>query len=214
MIGTKHVDWNYPYGLRFWVYDLLVGTRDGRTQSACACKPALLHLALKTWVSGPRYLALRTWVSGPRQTHRYRTPKALHPMVVLSFSRHFSLCPPSLFSASSGHRQTHRQATLYIKCAQVMMLWTKWGHNHYIFHNYINIINPIVRHAHPSTHGLQDRSSTEGNCEIHLAWIWKVLISWALVKSRMFVDLTWHVPKLYNYTPTPGVGKTLISWVV
>jgi hypothetical protein len=60
---------------------ILVGTRDGRTQSAPACKPALLHLAL------------RTWVSGPRQTHRYRTPKALHPTVVLSFSRHFSLRP-------------------------------------------------------------------------------------------------------------------------
>jgi hypothetical protein len=25
--------------------------------------------------------------------HRYRTPKALHPTVVLSFSRHFSLRP-------------------------------------------------------------------------------------------------------------------------
>ncbi len=33
---------------------LLVGTRDGQTQSVRACKPALLHLALKTWVSGPR----------------------------------------------------------------------------------------------------------------------------------------------------------------
>lgn len=106
MIGTIHVDWNWPYWLRFWVYDL---------------------------------------------------------------------------------------------CAQVMMLWTKRGHNHYIFHNYINIINPIVRPAH---HGLQDRTSTEGNCEIHLAWIWKVLISWALVKSRMFVDLTWHGlnSKLYPNT--------------
>ncbi len=121
---------------------------------ALACKPAMLHLALRTWISGPRYLALRTWVSGlrqmdagfhsqnlgfrtqtdgrwvslselgfqdsdrwtlgftlgtwasgpryfalktwvsePRQTHKYRTLKALHPTVVLSFSRHFSLCP-------------------------------------------------------------------------------------------------------------------------
>jgi hypothetical protein len=51
------------------------------------------YLALKTWVSEPRYLALKTWVSGPRQTHRYRTPKALHPTVVLSFSRHFFLRP-------------------------------------------------------------------------------------------------------------------------
>jgi hypothetical protein len=48
--------------------DKLVGTREGQTQSAraCrptpegqtqsarACKPALLHLALRTWVSGPQ----------------------------------------------------------------------------------------------------------------------------------------------------------------
>jgi hypothetical protein len=72
-------------GTQWFMYlTWLVGTRDSRTQSTRACKP---------WVSGPRYLALRTWVSGPRQTHKYRTPKALHPTVVLSFSRHFSLCP-------------------------------------------------------------------------------------------------------------------------
>jgi hypothetical protein len=80
-----------------------------------------LGLALRTWVSGLQYLALRTWVSGPRQTHRYRTPKALHPTVVLSFSRHFSLRPPSLFSTSNGHRQTHRQATLYIRFAKKIL---------------------------------------------------------------------------------------------
>jgi hypothetical protein len=33
---------------------ILVGTRDGQTQSARACKPVLLHLALRTWVLGPR----------------------------------------------------------------------------------------------------------------------------------------------------------------
>ncbi len=65
---------------------ILVGTRDGRTQSARACKLALLHLALRTWVSGPRLmntgfqdldkrtLSFKTsinehWVSGLRQTH-------------------------------------------------------------------------------------------------------------------------------------------------
>jgi hypothetical protein len=37
-----------------FIFKKLVGTRDGRTQSARACKPALLHLALRTWVSGPR----------------------------------------------------------------------------------------------------------------------------------------------------------------
>jgi hypothetical protein len=68
-----------------------------------------LSFTFRTWVSEPRYLVLRTWVSGPWQTHRYRTPKALHPTVVLSFSRLFSLRPPSLFSTSSGHRRTHAQ---------------------------------------------------------------------------------------------------------
>jgi hypothetical protein len=58
-----------------------------------------------TWVSGPRYLALRSWVWGPErevsgpgsQDLGFRPSKALHPTVVLSFSRHFSLRPPSLF---------------------------------------------------------------------------------------------------------------------
>ncbi len=57
-----------------------MGTRDGRTQSARACKPALLHLALRTfgfrtsvfWLWGPGFqdldkrtlgFTLRTWVS-------------------------------------------------------------------------------------------------------------------------------------------------------
>jgi hypothetical protein len=44
----------------YMLFISLVGTRDSRTQSARACKPALLHLALRTWVSGPRYLAFRT----------------------------------------------------------------------------------------------------------------------------------------------------------
>jgi hypothetical protein len=98
-----------------------VGTCDGRTQSARACKPALLHLALRTWVSGPRYLALKTWVSGPqylalrnwvsrphRHTHSqdlgFRTSTDARKLsilrsstsaqsCVLSFSRHFSLRP-------------------------------------------------------------------------------------------------------------------------
>jgi len=66
----------------------------------------------KTWLSGPGFqalnvrfqdLALKTWVSGPQrevsglgsQDLGFKTSKALHPMVVLSFSRHFSLHPPS-----------------------------------------------------------------------------------------------------------------------
>jgi hypothetical protein len=81
------------------------------------------------WLSGPGFqdldkrtmgFTLRTWVSGPWQTHKYRTPKALHPTVILSFSCHFSLRPPSLFSTSSGHIRTDRrtqQATLYIRLA-------------------------------------------------------------------------------------------------
>ncbi len=68
-------------------------------------------LDLRTWVSGPRYLALRTWVSGPRKLSILRS-SYLFPVTFLcvhrhfSFSRHFPLRPPSLFSASSGHRRT------------------------------------------------------------------------------------------------------------
>jgi hypothetical protein len=34
----------------------------------CSTSRVLLHLALRTWVSEPRYLILKTWVSGPRYT--------------------------------------------------------------------------------------------------------------------------------------------------
>jgi len=94
---------------------------------------------------------LRTWVSGPRETGTgfhsqdlgFRTSKALHPTVVLSFSRHFSLRPvsllsrvqfslfsgvqfsrhfslrpPSLFSASSGH-----WCSVYIAFRFCVVLW-------------------------------------------------------------------------------------------
>jgi hypothetical protein len=69
-------------------------------------------LIIRTWVSGPRYLALRTWVSGSRKLSILRS-SYLFPVTFLcvhrhfSFSRHFSLRPPSLFSASSGHRPLH-----------------------------------------------------------------------------------------------------------
>jgi hypothetical protein len=51
------------------LYIRLVGTRDGRTQSAHACKPALLHLALrtlgfKTSVFGSEDLGFRTSING------------------------------------------------------------------------------------------------------------------------------------------------------
>ncbi len=79
------------------------------------------------WLSGPGFQdldkrtlglrtstearTLRTWVSGPRQMHRklsiLRSSTGARSCV-LSFSRHFSLRPPSLFFASSGHRQTHK----------------------------------------------------------------------------------------------------------
>jgi hypothetical protein len=73
-----------------------------------------------TWVSGPQRevsgpdfqdLGFRPSIFGS-QDLGFRTSKALHPTVVLSFSRHFSLHPPSLFffpslfSASNGHKQT------------------------------------------------------------------------------------------------------------
>jgi len=80
-------------------------------------------LALKTWVSSPQRevsgpgsqdLGFRPSVFGS-QDQGFRTLKTLHPTVVLSFSRHFSLRPPSLFFASNGHRQTHRRTTwIYI----------------------------------------------------------------------------------------------------
>jgi hypothetical protein len=95
-------------------------------------------LDLKTWVSGPQreVSGPRREVSGPgyqdlgfrpsvfgSQDQGFRSSKALHPTVVLSFSRHFSLRPPSLFSASSGHRQTDARTdvvNLYIRSAKVM----------------------------------------------------------------------------------------------
>jgi len=79
----------------------------------------------RTWISGPRFQALnarfqdlnlRTWVSGPRKLSILRL-SYLFPVTFLcvhrhlSFSRHFFLCPSSLFSASSGHRQTDRSQT-------------------------------------------------------------------------------------------------------
>ncbi len=109
-----------------------MGTRDGRTQFARACKPALLHLGFRTWVSGPRYLALKTWVLGPGQTHmlsgprfqdldrrmhRYRTPKALHPTVIDRCSILCLIFFPITFLCvqwSQTHARTHRQAKLYI----------------------------------------------------------------------------------------------------
>ncbi len=74
------------------------------------------HRHHRHWVSlsGPQYLALRTWVSGPRHMHIYKTSKALHPTIVLFFSRHFSLRPLSLFFCRHFYlrlvvtdRQTH-----------------------------------------------------------------------------------------------------------
>ncbi len=146
---------------------ILVCTRDGRTQSARACKPALLHLALRTlgfrtsvfgsedldfrtsinghWVSLSRPgfqdldkqalgFTFKTWVSRPRKlsilwssylfpvtflcVHRHFSPASSFLVIFLprpvfpslfsrvQFSRHFCLRPPSLFSASSGHRRT------------------------------------------------------------------------------------------------------------
>jgi len=84
----------------------------------------------RIWISGPGFQALnarfqdldlRTWVSGPQrevsgpgyQDLGFRTSKALHPTVVLSFSRHFSLRPVVT------DRRTHAQTdyvNLYIRC--------------------------------------------------------------------------------------------------
>jgi hypothetical protein len=55
-IGYQHMLVEGCCMLSFRIMHILVGTRDGRTQSASACKLTLLHLALKTWVSGPRQI--------------------------------------------------------------------------------------------------------------------------------------------------------------
>jgi hypothetical protein len=85
------------------------------------------NLGFRTSIFGSQDLGFR--ISTGR---KYRTTsKALHPTIVLSFSRHFSLRPsslffffPSLFSASSGHRQTDartQQVTLYIRLVSVLV---------------------------------------------------------------------------------------------
>ncbi len=86
----------------------------------------LLHLGLRTWVSGPRYLALRTWVSGPPSYGRRPVlgPMSyLFPVTFLYVHRHFSLRPLSLFFASSGHKQTHA-------CNPVTFLCVQWSQTH------------------------------------------------------------------------------------
>jgi hypothetical protein len=158
-------------------YITLVGNRDGRTQSArvrCCCiwlsGPGFQDL--DTWLSGPGFqdldkralgFTLRTWVSGPRQTATgfhdqdlgFRTSKALHPTVVLSFSRHFSastvtflfpvtfLCVHRHFSlrpvVTDGrtHGRT-QQVTLYISYYTASILFCvdeKW---------FISILHPCL----------------------------------------------------------------------
>jgi hypothetical protein len=110
-----------------------VGTRDGRTQSARACKPALLHLALRTLgfrtsVFGSEDLGFRTsingdWVSLSGPGFQDLDKRALgftlrtwvsgpRKLSILRSSYFFPVTflsrPvfPSLFSASSGHRRT------------------------------------------------------------------------------------------------------------
>ncbi len=96
---------------------LLQPINNARTLSGLgfqALNTRFQDLDIKTWVSGSQCevsgpgsqdLGFRPSVFGS-QDLGFRTSKALHPTVVLSFSRHFSLRPSSLFSASSGHRQT------------------------------------------------------------------------------------------------------------
>jgi hypothetical protein len=79
---------------------------------------------IRTWVSGPRKLCAgfhsqdlgfrtsKALYGFHSQDLGFRTSKALHPTAVLSFSRHFSLRPPLLFSASSGHRRTQQVPVL------------------------------------------------------------------------------------------------------
>jgi len=83
------------------------------------------YLALRTWVSlsGPGFqdlekralgFTLRTWVSGPRKLSILRSTY-LFPVTFLCVHRHFSLRPPSLFSASSGHRRTDARTDPFVR---------------------------------------------------------------------------------------------------
>jgi hypothetical protein len=92
------------------------------------------------WVSlsGPEFqdldkralgFTLRTWVSGPRKLSILRS-SYLFPVTFLcvhrhfSFSRHFSLRPPSLFFASSGHRRTDATSDFIYKILATHILTT------------------------------------------------------------------------------------------
>jgi hypothetical protein len=83
-------------------------------------------LALKTWVSGPRYLALKTWVSGPRKLSILRS-SYLFPITFLcvhhhfSFSRHFSLRP-----SSQTDRRTHGRSEFIYKINCVVCMSVTW----------------------------------------------------------------------------------------
>jgi hypothetical protein len=113
----------YPKNLILEAMQVLLGAA---TLFFCCYRVAAFgfqDLGFKTSIFGSQDLGFKTSTG-----RRYRTPKALHPTVVLSFSRHFSLRPPSLFSTSTvtflcvqwsqTDRQTDRrtqQATLYIR---------------------------------------------------------------------------------------------------
>jgi hypothetical protein len=86
-------------------------------------------LGFRTSIFGSQDLSFRPsinghWVSGPRQTHALSRPgfqdldgrtKALHPTVVDWCSILCLIFFPSLFSASSGHRQTHATSDFIYK---------------------------------------------------------------------------------------------------
>jgi hypothetical protein len=102
--------------LSLFFVDLLVlmGTSDGRTQSARACECCCI------WLSGPGFQDLDKWTLGfTLRTSGFRTSKALHPTVILSFSCHFSLHPLSLFSRVQFSRHFFlRPPSLFSACVR------------------------------------------------------------------------------------------------
>ncbi len=98
-----------------------------------------LGFSFRTWISGPGFqaldarfqdLALRTWVSGPQKLSILRS--SYHFLITFlcvhrhfSFSHHFSLRPPSLFSTSSGHRHTHGRSEFIYKIHTLYLLPTR-----------------------------------------------------------------------------------------
>ncbi len=135
-------------------------------------------MALRTWVSGPQRevsgpesqdLGFRPSVFGS-QDLGFRTSKALHPTVVLSFSHHFSLCPPSLFffpSLFSASTVTFlyvqwSQTDAHTDCILIHRQDRSAIENAGRFCRWIKTQNRRVKQTDARTHGLREFIYTSG----------------------------------------------------